>query len=359
MIKTIDRYILQKFLTALAVVTFAVIILIVAINLVEELRHFVDHEVPLSEIVTYYVYFSGWALKTFLPVFIFLAGLFTVSAMARSNEIMAIRAAGVSMFRFTAPLLIATMSISALHFYYSEFIFPPANKRRVEIKEFSIKKRSRTSMINRHNIYRQISDSAYYIVDLYSVPDRRGSGIKLFRRDRNTLGELITAREMNFVSGGWVLIDGAHRVFDSTGETFTTFDTLPAPIIRDQPSDFERRLGKPEDMGYRELEYYISLMKRTGGPYLAELVDLKVKMSFPFTSIVVILICVPLAANRRSGGMAGPLASAAGIILVYFVAFKVTKALGAHGYIDPDWAAWSISGAFLIIALIMNYFMRK
>lgn len=359
MLKTIDRYILQKFFTALIVVTAAVIILIVAINLVEKLRDFVDNDVPTSEILLYYIYYSGWALKSFLPVYIFLAGLFTVGAMARSNELMAIRAAGISLWRFTAPLLITTILISGLHFYYSEFIFPPANKRRVEIKEFSIEKRSRSSVINRHNLYRQISDSAYYIIDLYSVPDRRGSGIKLFRRDRNTLGEFITANEMNFVSGGWVLIDGAHRVFDTAGETFTTFDTLPVPIIQDQPSDFERRLGNPEDMGYRELEYYIGLMKRTGGPYLAELVDLKVKMSFPFTSVVVILLCVPLAANRRAGGIAAPMASAAGLILVYFVAFKVTKALGAHGYLDPDWAAWSVNGSFTVIALAMNYFTRK
>lgn len=357
--KILDRYILKKFFTSLIVVTFAVVILIVAINLVEELKDFVDHDVPMSEIVTYYIYFSGWTVKSFLPVFVFLAGLFTVSVMARNNEIMAIRAAGVSLARFSAPLIIATLMISALHFYYSEFIFPPLNKRRVEIKEFSIEKRSRSSVINRHNLYRQISDSAYYIIDLYSVPDRRGSGIKLYRRDRNSLGEFITAQEMNFVSGGWVLIDGIHRVFDSTGESYTTFDTLAVPIIQDQPSDFERRLGKPEDMGYSELKYYISLMKRTGGPYLAELVDLKVKTSFPLTSVVVMLLCVPLAANKRAGGVAGPLASAAGLILVYFVSFKVTKALGSNGYIDPNWAAWSVNGAFAIIAIIMNFFTRK
>ncbi|HSG98899.1 MAG TPA: LptF/LptG family permease, partial [candidate division Zixibacteria bacterium] len=148
MLKTLDRYILTKFFTALGVVTIAVVFLIVAINMIEELRDFVDHDVPINEIVVYYIYYSGWAVRTFLPVFVFLAGLFTVGVMARSNELRAIKAAGVSLYRFTAPLLLASCLLSVGHFYYSEFLFPPANQRRVEIKEFNIEKRSRTSLVN-------------------------------------------------------------------------------------------------------------------------------------------------------------------------------------------------------------------
>ncbi|HSG98961.1 MAG TPA: LptF/LptG family permease, partial [candidate division Zixibacteria bacterium] len=197
------------------------------------------------------------------------------------------------------------------------------------------------------------------IVDLYSVPDRIGHGVKLFRRDRNQLGEFITAEEMRFVSGGWVLYNGAHRIFGEEEEKFATFDSMAIPLIHDQPADFERRLGKPEDMGYDELKYYIDLMKRTGGPYREELVDLKVKLSFPFTSIVVILLCVPLAANPRRGGIASSLAGAAGMILIYFVAFKVTKALGAHEYIQPDIAAWSVNATFFVVGIAMNLIARK
>ncbi|MFQ5607209.1 MAG: LptF/LptG family permease [Candidatus Zixiibacteriota bacterium] len=360
MIKILDKYILVRFARALLVVTLAVLILIIAINMVEELKDFVDNDVPFSDIATYYIYFSGWALKSFLPVFVFLAGLFTVGSLARTNELRAIRAGGVSLYRVAAPLIISAALISAAHFYYNEYVFPPANRRLVELKEFTIEKRSRASIINRYHMYRQISDSAYYVVDKYSIPEKTGYGVKLYRRTRNRLGEFITAASMKLNRGSWTFIDGFRHVFDSSGEkTVSSFDTLPAPIIRDRPADFERRLGKPEDMGYRELKEYISLMKRTGGPYEQELVDLKVKLSFPLASVVVMVLCIPLAANRRQAGVAGPLASAAGLILVYFVAFKVTKALGAHSYIPTDLAAWSVNGAFLLVGLVMLVVSRK
>lgn len=359
MFTTLDRYILKLFFQALLVVTLAVLTLIISINMVEKLRDFVDHDVPAGDIAIYYLYYAGWALKTFLPIYVFLAGLFTVGVMARNNEIAAIKAAGVSLYRFSAPLIVIAAFISVGHFVYSEYIFPPANRRLVELREFSIEKRSRSSYINRHNLYRQVSDSVYYIIDRYSVPDRHGYGIKLYRRDRNSLGEFITAREMILDRGQWILLDGTHRVFgEEMSESFTVFDSLPVPVIQDRPDDFERRMGRPDDMSYAELKYYISLMKRTGGPYQAELVDLKVKVSYPFTTVVVMLLCVPLASNPRRGGVASSLATAAGLILVYLVSFKVTKSLGAHNVIPADLAAWGINGVFFVGGVIMNLFSR-
>ncbi len=359
MLKTLDRYIIGQFLRSLLVVTLAVIVLVVAINLIEKLRDFVDHDVAAKDIALYYLYYSGWAVKSFLPIFVFLAGLFTVGVMARHNEIRATNAGGVSIFRYSLPLLVMSLILGLVHFYYNEYIFPPANKRMIELQEYTIRQRSKRSVINRRNLYRQVSDSVYYVIDLYSVPDRIGRGVKLYQRHKNTLGDFTAATEMRFNKGSWTLYDGSYRKQTDSGETFATFDSLPAPLITDKPDDLERRLGDPTDMSYEELEYYINLMKRTGGPYLSELVELKSKISFPLTSFVVMLLCVPLAARRRQSGMAGALAGAAGLILLYFVSYKVSKSLGSHGIIPPDLAAWGVNGLFFVVGVVMNIVGRK
>ncbi len=59
MTKVIDRYLLRYFLTSFLVVIAAFSLLIVAINMVEELRDFIDNHIPLSQVVTYYIYLSG------------------------------------------------------------------------------------------------------------------------------------------------------------------------------------------------------------------------------------------------------------------------------------------------------------
>ena len=133
--KKLDRYLIWPFLRNLAAVTLAAGVIIIVINLIEELRDFIDHDVPVLTILEYYVYFGGWVIKSFFPVFILLSTLFTVSLLARKNEILAMKAAGVSLYRITAPILLAAIILSAGHFYYNEYIFPPLNQKRLEIKE--------------------------------------------------------------------------------------------------------------------------------------------------------------------------------------------------------------------------------
>ena len=355
----LDRYILIRFVKALLMVSISFGFLTVAINMVEELRDFVDHDVPLKDIFTYYIYFAGWVLTSFLPIFVFLAGLFTVGSLARSNELDAIRSSGVSVGRFAAPLVLAACLISVGHFYYNEYIYPPANRIRIELKEYTIKKRSRAHAINRYNLYRQVSDSVFYVIDKYNAPDRLAEGVKIYFRDGAKLSKFISAETMTYNKGVWTLKNATLRTFSETEEDYQEMDTLQAPYIRDAPSELERRLGKPEDMSYAELEDYIALMKRSGGEYLAELVDLKFKLSFPVVSIIVMLLCIPLAVNQKKGGVAFSLSMASGFILIYLVSFKICKALGAHGVIEPDIAAWSVNGSFALIALVLISGMRK
>ena len=164
MIKKLDQYLLKRFLAALAVVLIATGSTIIVINMVEELRDFIDHDVPIASVLEYYLYFGGWVIKSFFPMFVLLAGLFSVSMLARKNEILAMKASGVSLYRMALPLLVMTAVMAVGHFYYSEYVFPPANKRRLEIKEFVIERKSKEYFARARNIYRQIQPGHFYTI---------------------------------------------------------------------------------------------------------------------------------------------------------------------------------------------------
>ena len=96
LLRVIDRYLLKYFFLTFLAVTVAVGLTIIVINIVEELRDFIDNDVPLADILEYYFYFGGWVLKSFTPMFVMLAVLFTVSLLARRQEILAMKASGRS-----------------------------------------------------------------------------------------------------------------------------------------------------------------------------------------------------------------------------------------------------------------------
>jgi len=359
-LRKIDRYLLRFFFVSLFVVAVAIGFTIVVINMVEELRDFIDHKVPIAQILEYYVYFGGWVLKSFFPVFVLLATLFSVSLLARRNEILAMKASGISLYRIAFPLLVITLALCLGHFYYSEYIYPPANQKRLEIKEFTIEKRSKHRYRQVSNVYRQIEPGYFYTIGTFHVDRMEGTDLKVYKTAENRLSQITTAARVMYIDRQWVARDGIVRTFDTAaGETFTEFATLPLPDIEETPADLSRKMGKPEDMGIEELKGYIDLMKRTGGPYIREAIDLKMKYSYPLSSFIVLLISIPFASNPRRGGIAVSFAVGALIALVYFVLFRILQSAGYNEKIPELLSVWGVNGLFLLIGLAAMISARK
>ncbi len=360
MIKKIDLYLLKYFFLSLVVVILCLGLTIIVINMVEQLRDFLDHNVPILKIIEYYTYFGGWIIKAFMPMFVMLAILFTVTILSRRLELLAMKAAGRSLYRISMPLLVAALLLSAGHFYYNEYIFPPANKKRIEIKEFTIENRSKKTFVNVRKIYRQISPGKFYTIAKLDTETGSGSDLKLYRTTNNRLDELLIAEKVTYTNFRWVARIGMIRYFDEQAvETFRMFDSLVIEDIKEKPSDLAKRIGKPEDMGIDALRNYIDLMKRTGGPYLRESIDLQLKYAFPLTTFVVTLMCIPFASDPRRGSMAVAFAAGAGLALVYFVAFRVMQSAGYNEKIPAMVAVWGINGLFLLIGVILMVRARK
>ncbi len=99
MLKRLDRYLLTYFLLSFVAVMIAIGLTIVVINMVEELPDFIDNQVAIIHVLEYYAYFGGWVIKSFTPMFVLLAVLFSISLLARRQEILAMKASGLSLYR--------------------------------------------------------------------------------------------------------------------------------------------------------------------------------------------------------------------------------------------------------------------
>jgi LPS export ABC transporter permease LptG len=360
MIKKLDWYLLKSFFTALFVVILAIGLTIIIINMIEELQDFIDHKIPLLEVLQYYAFFGGWVVKSFLPMFILLATLFSVSMLARRREIMAMKASGLSLYRITLPYFIAACLLAVGHFYYNEYVFPPLNQRKIEIKEFTIEKRSKEAFVRVRNIYRQISPGYFYTIASFDADRGDGKEIRVYRTANNKLSRIITAESIKYRDYKWIAEKGVVRDFDSSAqESFGQFDSLILSDIVDKPDDFSRKVVAPQEMGLVELQRYIDLMKRTGGPYVRESVDLKLKYAFPMTSIIIVLICVPFASNPRRSGIAVSISMGATIALLYFILFRIMQSAGYNEKVPEYIAVWGINALFLLIGIILMIGARK
>ncbi len=93
-------------------------------------------------------------------------------------------------------------------------------------------------------------------------------------------------------------------------------------------------------MGFFELYDYISRVKRGGGEAQKEMVDLFLKISFPFANLIIILFGAPLASNPRRSGAAFGFGVSLMICFLYWGFIQLGRALGHHGTLHPFLSAW-------------------
>jgi lipopolysaccharide export system permease protein len=323
------------------------------------LEEIVDSAASFKDVMLYYVYFIPWVYKIVAPASVLLAGLFSIGLLARNNEILAMKSAGISLYRIAFPILVFTFLLSIGNFYFNEELLPFATRERNRIKQGELEKKKRRRGAILYNLSKQGVGGYIYHFKTFR-PDRKEAKTCLVQRfERDSLKELFSGERMRYDDGRWIIYDGVHRNFTPGDEHFEKFDSLVLDQCRERPEEFEKYRGKPEDMGYRELAGYIQVLDKTGATFTRELVDLKIKMSFPLTSFIVIFICIPMAANPKRSGVAVSFAIAAGISLGYFVIFKITQSLGYSGKLPPDAAAWSINIVFLVIGMIIFFRSHK
>ena len=104
--KLIDRYILKHFIINFFFGLLCFILIFILVDLFENLDKFLDKKLGLQKIFEFYIYFSPEIIKLIIPVAMLLASLFTISRFINYSELIAMKSAGISIFRYLFPILL-------------------------------------------------------------------------------------------------------------------------------------------------------------------------------------------------------------------------------------------------------------
>src|ERR1044071_4519486 len=101
--RLLARYLLRECLAAFAYCFTGFLLLWVLSDLFPNLRSFQDDKMRIGDVAEYYLFKIPDFLPIALPMALLLATLYAVTNHARHNEITAIRAAGISLWRLSLP----------------------------------------------------------------------------------------------------------------------------------------------------------------------------------------------------------------------------------------------------------------
>src|SRR5229473_2633296 len=125
----LDIYLLRRFFYHFALMMTVFVFLFETFTFFELLDDIARHRVPFLTVVNYFRYLTPYLLYNLAPLGALVAVLVTFGVMSKNNEIVAIKASGISLYRLAIPLLLAGLALAATMLVLDDTYLPYANQR--------------------------------------------------------------------------------------------------------------------------------------------------------------------------------------------------------------------------------------
>src|SRR2546425_4257748 len=193
--RLLDRYLLRELLGPFAYCLSGFLIFSIAVDLLDELANLQKLRLQAMDVLEYYAVRTPELIVIIMPVALLLALLYTLTNLGRHQEITAIRAAGVSLWRLCLPYLAVGFFASLFLFALNELWVPDSAEATERIR-------------SRHQTPKPGAPGPEQVRNLGVVNAREG------RRWQIGLYNVKTA-EMRQIQVFWTLADGSTRWLDA------------------------------------------------------------------------------------------------------------------------------------------------
>lgn len=357
--RKLDRYILREFLRTYLIIFFSFAVVFIVIDVVDNMPRLIRAGATMNQGLLYYLLRLPYLIVLTSPVTVLLTGLFMMNSLAKHNESVAIRAAGVSIKRAMLPLFAVGLCISMGVALFGEYLLPYAESERNELYNVQIKGEQPEDQMIKTRIHYRGKENDFYYFGFFDGYKNSLRIIDLIKVDfaTNQITERITASSAQWDGAGWVLSECEIRRFQNSQQVYSVYyPTTSMPILDVEPQDFIRITKKTLALTFFELKDYIGRLHKLGEDASREIVDLHMKVSFPLTNLIVIFFFIPIAtSNVRSKGRGWVFMLGLVVCFAYLIIVRVSQSLGYNDIIPPIWAAWAPNLLFTMLGFGFLY----
>ncbi len=357
---TLSFYLGKRFLRDFVRVLLIVALLIFLVELLETIRRYSSSGASFKNSGILALTHMPIFLSQALPLIIMLASLTFCVTLARSNEFIVSRAAGVSAIRaLQAPVLLAlVLGLIAVLFF--DPVAAKLDQRYDQLRDvYTGKAKSGTVSVSENGIWmRQKTDTGHFVINADSAR-RAGAvlrNVTVLEFDaQGRASSRINAASAIVSDGRWLLSQGRiwqlGRTVDNPEKHAQTFTlhSIPLSITQNQ---IREGYPAPETLNVWEIPAFIAAMEQAGFSSVNHRVHLQMQIVRPFLFAAMLLVgAIFTFQNARLGNLGVSVMLALlfgfGIYFIQNLAFT----LGQAGEIPPVMAAWVPPVAAMLLAI--------
>ena len=357
MFKTIDRYIIRKFLGTYVFAIILLLAIVVMFDINEKLEAFL--KAPLhATIVDYFLNFIPYFANQFAPLFTFIAVIFFTSKLAMHNEIVAMLSSGMSFRRLLRPYMVSAAVIAAASFVLSAYIIPPANVKRINYTNTYVKNKR---VDYGANIMLMVAPNEIAYINRYDNITKTGIRFSLesFDKDKRLVSRLTATSIRWDTLYNWRVNDYVIRDFRDGREYISKGMSLDT-IIPFEPRDFLIAVNDCEKMTTPALARYVERQKERGVANIRTFeVEYHRRFAMTAAAFILTIIGMSLSSRKVKGGMGLNIGIGLVLSFGYILFMTVTQTFALSGLTSAMVAMWIPNVLFSLIALVLYIRARR
>ena len=370
--RLLDRYLFRELFVPLCYCLGGFLLFWVSFDLFSELEDFQKVEMTFRQILRYYAYRTPELLVTVLPVALLLALLYALTNHGRHNEIVAMRAAGLSLARISVPYLSLGVVLSLALFALNELAAPEGSAKAQQIRTLGGRAQSPADDWRQVVNFRNARENRIWNMAALNTKTFEMRQPHLEWRLPDGTRKQIIARSGGLTNGQWVFrdveifeYDPKVTLEDEKGLARPTrTNELILPELTERPEEVLLQLkfqqisaieaSKRTQLALSEIRYLEQHLELNARDRSLLQTQWHARIAQPWTCLVVVLVAIPFGAgtNSRRNVFVGVAASIF-ICFAYFILLRFGLALGTGGFIPPWVAAWLPNVAFSSLGLFL------
>lgn len=357
--KILDWYILKRYLGTFVLMLVLFIPIGIVVNLAEKIGKILQYEVPLTEVLIYYLNFTIYFTNLLFPLFLFLSVIWFTSKLANNTEIIAFLSSGVSFWRFLRPYLIGATIVCIGALILSMFLAPSASKGFNEFKYSYLKKNIEVQETS--DVFRQINEDEYIYASNFQPATKSARNFTLEHFDGNELVFKLSASRLQYIdsSDTYLLTNVNNRIVGKDGDQIfheRTMDTiLPFEFDELTPVSYIA-----ETLNHSQLNEFIEQERRRGSANMNRyLVVAYKRWSLPVSAFILTIIAVAVSSRKRRGGMGVNLAMGITLAFIFIFFDKVFGTMAEQSTFSPLVAVWFPNFLFGVLAIYLLYNAKR
>lgn len=291
-----------------------------------------------------------------IPMGVLLSTVMTLNRLSLSSEITVMRACGIGLNRIAKPIFIFAIIMSLSSFIINESVVPVMTKQAKDLALWALGQKNIPN--GKENfVFKELSDNGTLKRLFYvgACRDKTLYNITVLDNAKDGTLQVLQAREGKTSPQGWVFEKGATYTIGNRGQVLNTtlFDTSTVQFGLDLSKEMNKNLAK--EMNFTKLFKFLKktdISEKDRQIYSIELYD---KIALPITTIVFVLLGVPLAITpprvRYNRGFLFSIL----IIFAYYIVRALSISFGEAGSLLPFFAAWLPNIVLTVWGVLLYY----